>query len=466
MFRMACIGLGIAILGTGPVYAETLQTSLRPTARGTLVVSHVEEVVSRASGLGDSLRDTLLAPRRSTRPAIRPAALKPRSAAVAIAPVTTQSVSPAKAAAFARWIDGFRPRALSQGVSARTFDAAFRGVTFDPKVVERDSSQAEFAKGIWDYLDSAASDSRVNNGRSALAQHRALLDRIEAHYGVDKEVVLAVWGMETAYGSYRGSNHIIQSMASLAFDGRRRSFFETQLVAALQILEQGDTTPDRMTGSWAGAMGHTQFMPTSFQSLAVDFTGDGRRDIWGDDPSDALASTANYLKKNGWIAGQPWGAEVVLPRGFDYDQVNVERMPSAWARLGVMGTDGKPVPDYGAATILLPAGHKGAAFLVFKNFRVIKRYNAADAYAMGVGHLADRIMGGEKFQGSWPRDDRPLTSTERKELQTRLTQAGYDTQGVDGRIGPMTLQAIRGYQRRAGLVPDGYASMELLKKLR
>ena len=279
---------------------------------------------------------------------------------------------------------------------------------------------------------------------------------------------MAVWGLESNYGTFRGKGDVIQSLATLAYDGRRGAFFEQQLIAALKILQSGDTAPRNMTGSWAGAMGHTQFIPTSYLEYAVDFTGDGKRDIWSDDPTDALASTAAYLAKFGWVKGQPWGVEVTLPRNFDYASANrkVTRTPAEWARLGVRGVDGKPVPNHGAASILLPAGSQGVAFMIFKNFAVIERYNAADAYVIGVGHLSDRIGGGPKFAASWPRGDRALTFDERKEMQTRLTAAGFDTQGVDGKIGPKTLEAVRGFQRARGLTPDGYASLGLLKTLR
>ena len=215
-------------------------------------------------------------------------------------------------------------------------------------------------------------------------------------------------------------------------------------------------------------MGHTQFIPTSYLAYAVDFTGDGKRDIWSDDPADALASTASYLANFGWISGQPWGVEVRLPNGFDYTQANrrIQRLPSEWARMGVTGLNGRVVRDYGDASVLLPAGAQGAAFLIFHNFSVIERYNTADAYVIGVGHLSDRIAGGGAIQASWPRGDRALVFGERQELQRRLTAAGHSTQGIDGRIGPLTIDAIRSYQRSQGLVPDGYASLSLLMRLR
>ena len=369
---------------------------------------------------------------------------------------------------FDRWITGFKARALAKGISATTFDRAFDGVDYDAQVIERDRNQSEFTKALWDYRDSAVSADRVANGKAALKNHRRLLDRIEAKFGVDKEIVVAIWGLESAYGQVRGDSPLIASLATLAYDGRRGAFFESQLVAALEIIQSGDVTPERMTGSWAGAMGHTQFIPTSYLAYAVDFDGDGKRDIWSDDPADALASTAAYLAHFGWKKGQPWGVEVSLPADFDFalSGERVRKSPAEWAAMGVRDMRGRKVPDNGSASILLPAGAHGAAFMIFQNFHVIERYNTADAYVIGVGHLADRIKGGPAIQAAWPRDDRALIFAERQELQERLTRAGFDTQGVDGRIGPNTIAAVRAYQRSMGMIPDGYASLEILKHLR
>jgi membrane-bound lytic murein transglycosylase B len=369
---------------------------------------------------------------------------------------------------FTRWIEGFRPRAAAAGISDRTFQSAFAGVGYNADVIRRDRTQAEFSKAIWEYLDGAVSQSRVDNGRAALARHRGTLEAIEARYGVEKEVVAAIWGLETAYGAVRGSTPILGALATLAYDGRRAAFFEEQLIAALTILQAGDTTPERMIGSWAGAMGHTQFMPTSFLEHAVDFDGDGRREIWGDDPTDALASTAAYLKHFGWTRGQPWGVEVRLPPSFDYTLTGerVKKAPADWAALGVRAMDGSVVPDHGAASILMPAGARGAAFMIFGNFHVIERYNPADAYVIGVGHLSDRLAGGGPIRAAWPREDRTLSAAERRELQERLTSRGFPTGGVDGRVGPNTVAAVRAFQRAVGLVPDGYASLEVLNRLR
>ena len=371
-------------------------------------------------------------------------------------------------AAFRYWLQDFRMRAARQGISQRVMDDAFTGLSFDPEVIRRDRNQAEFTKTIWDYLSTAVSDMRIANGRAALARYRSLLERIEARYGVDHQVVVAIWGLESAFGAFKGNDGTIRSLATLAFDSRRSAFFEEQLIAALRILQAGDVRATDMAGSWAGAMGHTQFMPTSFLQYAVDFNGDGKRDIWGDDPADALASTAAYLKSFGWTAGQPWGLEVQLPAGFDFGLADrkIRKSPADWAALGVRGINGRPVPDHGPGSILLPAGAGGAAFMIFDNFEVLERYNSADAYVIGVGHLSDRLLGRLAITGGWPQGDRALTFDERIELQTRLTRAGFDTRKIDGKIGPLTIGAVRAWQKASGEVPDGYASLRLLEKLR
>jgi len=367
-----------------------------------------------------------------------------------------------------RWAADFRGRAIAEGIREDVFDNAMRDVRYDAEVIRRDRNQSEFTKTIWDYLETAVSDLRIANGKDALRTNKVTLDRIEVQYGVDKEVVVAIWGLESAYGTFRGNDPVIGSLATLAYDARRAAFFEGELLNALRILQSGDTRPDRMLGSWAGAMGHTQFMPSSYQEHAVDFTGDGKRDIWGADPTDALASTAAYLKNFGWTEGQPWGVEVSLPEGFDYLIANREtlKLPSAWAALGVLDMNGKAVPDHGVASVLLPGGAKGAAFLIFDNFAVIEKYNTADAYVIGVGHLSDRIKGGGPIRQGWPVGDRALSFDERIELQTRLTAAGFDTQKIDAKVGPLTIAAVRSFQQARDLVPDGYASLRLLERLR
>jgi lytic murein transglycosylase len=396
---------------------------------------------------------------QSPRPAMRPPGWENK--------IRSQPIN-ADPAGFPNWTTAFKQRAMEQGIDQHVLDQALQGVRYDAAIIRRDRNQSEFTKTIWDYLDSAVSDLRIRNGKAALEAHHRNLEVIERTFGVDKQIIVAIWGLESAYGTFRGDTYVVEALATLAFDARRREFFEEQLIEALNILQNGDTTTANMTGSWAGAMGHTQFMPTSFQEHAVDFTGDGRRDIWSDDPSDALASTAAYLKAYGWTEGQPWGVEVTLPNGFDYllANRNITKAPADWALIGVVDLKGGAVPEYGAGSILLPAGSNGPAFMIFDNFAVIERYNTADAYVIGVGHLADRIGDGQAIQAAWPRQDRVLTFDERIELQQRLTRAGFDTEKIDAKIGPLTIAAVRAYQLANGLVPDGYASLRLLKGLR
>ncbi|KUJ77538.1 lytic murein transglycosylase [Ruegeria profundi] len=331
------------------------------------------------------------------------------------------------------WVAGFKGRAAAQGISQTTINTAFRGAGYLPDVIERDRNQVEFKRSLEDYLAIAASDERIETGKKMLVRHAGTLSQIEAKYGVDKEVIVAVWGLESRYGARRGDVPVVSAVSTLAYDGRRGAFFEKQLVAALKIIQDGDTTPANMTGSWAGAMGHTQFIPTSYLAYAVDFTGDGRRDIWSEDPTDSLASTAAYLSRAGWVRGQPWGGEVGT----------------------VSGTP---------AAVLQPQ-KPGPRIAVFRNFQVIKRYNNSDSYAIGVGHLSDRIAGGPPFQVSFGPDATGLTLEDRKDLQRRLTSAGYDTQGADGVIGNNTKSAISAYQRASGLPVTGEPSVALLRSL-
>lgn len=393
----------------------------------------------------------------------------PAPAATTATPtVQATPVAATRYASFAQWRNAFRGRAAAQGIRNDVFDRAFAGIGVNQRVLELDRKQPEFSRPIWGYLDSAVSDSRIKNGREAMAANLATLQQIEARYNVPAEVVTAVWGLESAYGFNYGSIPVMESLGTLAFDGRRRAFAEEQLIAALKIIQRGDITPERMIGSWAGAMGHTQFIPTSFEAYAQDLDGDGRRDVWAESPGDALASTAHYLSRFGWEMGAPWGVEIRLPAGFDYalaDQ-SIRRPVADWQAQGVTLVNGGTVPDHGDAAVLLPAGARGPAFLVFKNFRVIKRYNNATSYAMAVGHLADRLAGGEGFVAEWPRGDRPLSRTEKKEMQRLLTRLGFSTGGVDGIVGPNSRKAIRGFQRSRGLIPDGYASDAFLAELR
>ena len=369
---------------------------------------------------------------------------------------------------FAQWLAGFRDRALAAGIAEATLDAALPEIARLPDVIERDRNQFEFTRMIWDYLDRAVSEDRVALGRRALAEQATVLEEIETRFGVDRHVLVAIWGLESSYGEVRGDVPVLSALATLAHEGRRGDFFEAQLIAALGFLDRGEASLPDLRGSWAGAMGHTQFMPVSLARHGVDLRGDGRRDVWGEDPADALASAAAYLAANGWVSGQPWGVEVILPPDFDYTLARDtnRQSPVYWASIGIRGVDGTPVPDHGTAVILLPGGYRGAAFMIFRNFNVIETYNTADAYVVAVGHLADRLRGGPPLRGTWPREERALSLTERIELQERLTAVGFDTRGIDARIGPLTVAAVRGYQRAKGLVPDGFPSVSLLEMLR
>ena len=334
---------------------------------------------------------------------------------------------------FTRWVAAFRPRARSAGISAATLDAAFANAGYLPGVITRDGTQIQTRRTLEEYLSIATSDERISKGRAAFSRHASTLSAIESRYGVDALIVAAIWGMESQFGEKRGQIPVVSATATLAYDGRRGAFYESQLIAALRILENGDTTPSRLTGSWAGAMGHTQFIPTTYQSFAVDFTGDGRRDIWGDDPADALASTASYLARNGWRTGLPWGAEA-----------------------GTGGPSGR--------TIQPQAG--GVSFTVTRNFDVLKTYNNSDLYALGVGHLADRIGGAGPLRGSFPPDANGLTRDDRLAMQRALAARGYDIGTIDGVIGAKTEAAISDFQRRQGMDVTGRATRDVLAALR
>jgi lytic murein transglycosylase len=364
------------------------------------------------------------------------------------------------------WVEGFRARAAAGGISRGTLDAAFRGAGFLPEVIEKDRNQTEFKRSLEDYLNIAASDERVSLGRQKYAQYGGVLSAIEARYGVEGNVVAAVWGLESFFGTRRGNVPVVSALSTLAYEGRRGAFFESQLVAALKILQAGDVSASAMTGSWAGAMGHTQFIPTSYLAYAVDFNGDGRRDIWSEDPTDALASTAAYLARSGWTRGLPWGMEVTLPSGFNTGLLGRGKGRSAadWQALGVRSADGRAL----AGGSIIAGGNAGGApyFLLTQNFATILRYNNAQNYAIGVGHLSDRILGRGPVQASFGPDANGLTKADRQELQRLLTARGFDTGGTDGVIGAKTRAAIGAFQGSIGVPVTGEPSLELLRRLR
>jgi membrane-bound lytic murein transglycosylase B len=320
-------------------------------------------------------------------------------------------------------------------------------------------------------LARVGTDARVETGRLQLSARALPLLAVESTYGVDRHLLTAIWAIESNYGSALGDRNVIRSLATLAAgDPRRGSFWRQELLTALSIIERGETTPDRMVGSWAGAMGHTQFMPSTYTRHAVDFDGDGRRDIWTN-PLDALASAANYLKVSGWRPDRPWGLEVALPPGFDLATVDPAQKRSwqAWGELAVRPANPKARVSIAAGEpmhLLLPAGIDGPAFLVTRNFEAVLRYNNATSYALAVGHLADRLAGGEPLVRAFPVSDQPLGLADRTELQTRLAALGHDTGTIDGMIGTRTRTAIRAFQIARGLPADGYPSQRLLDELR
>lgn len=371
---------------------------------------------------------------------------------------------------FTAFVETLWPDASARGVSRATFEAAFDGVGPDQGVLDAANRQAEFVKPIWEYLDGAVTETRITTGREMLAVHKGTLDRIEATYGVPRTVVVAIWGMESSYGAVLNNPRIVRNavraLATLAWKGGRRAKYgRTQLLAVLRILERGDTDPIHITGSWAGAMGHTQFIPTTYEAYAVDYDGDGRRNIWTSIP-DALASTANYLNKAGWRSGQTWGYEVRLPAGLLAAE-DSRRTLAEWQAAGVVRANGAGFPRGGdTARLWRPAGAEGPAFLLLPNFAVIKRYNNANPYALGVGHLADRLAGGAAFTAAWPWDDQALTFEERRALQAELARRGYPVGEIDGKIGSGTIESIRAYQAAAGLDVTGEPSQDLLDRLK
>ncbi|SPF75147.1 Membrane-bound lytic murein transglycosylase B [Aliiroseovarius pelagivivens] len=388
---------------------------------------------------------------------------------MAMATLTAAVVMPGRVLAdsgFSGWLSGFSSKARSAGVGTAALKALGRA-EYLSSAIKSDRRPAETARSLQDYIASAASSQRIKGGQRALARYPTLLKKIERKYGVPKEVIVAIWGMESSFGAVRGSASVLSTLATLAYEGRRRDLFEAELMAALRILSSGDVSPSRMKGSYAGAMGHTQFMPSSYLAHAQDFNRDGARDIWSDDPTDALASTAAYLRAKGWTKGQPWAIEVRLPDGFDLALTGriYPRRLRDWGKMGVTDTDGRALSGADSGALILPAGPKGPIFMIFQNFHVLKTYNYADSYVIGVGHLSDRLAGGRAIQAGYPSKPWGMTSKERQALQKRLNDRGFQAGRPDGVIGEKGRAAIRAYEKSRGMPVTGVPSIQLLASL-
>lgn len=383
-------------------------------------------------------------------------------------PLMTAEAIRAAAANFRGCIERIWPLAARRGITRNLFHAYTAQLSPDLRIMDLLDNQPEFTKSFWDYLDLLVNDARIASGRALLEKYRATFDAVEKAYGVDRYTVTAIWGVETNYGAIGGERPVIRSTATLACVGRRQNYFREEFLSALEILQRGDVRPDRLVGSWAGAFGPTQFMPTAFKRYAVDFDHDGRRDVVDSVP-DFIASTANNLRKDGWVAGQTWGYEVVVPATLDFRLADHARMLPIrdWERHGITRPGGKPFPrpdDH--AFLLVPAGVQGPGFLMLANFRAIMKYNPAEAYALAIGHLADRLRGAPPFVQHWPRYEHVLSRNERLELQQLLARHGYDVGEPDGQLGAKTRAAIRDFQAKIGQVPDGFASAVVLERLR
>jgi len=383
-------------------------------------------------------------------------------------PLMTAAAIRQAAANFPTCVAAMWPDAARRGISRDSFERYTAGLSPDLRLMDLMDSQPEFTKAIWDYLDILVSVTRIARGREILAQYKPQFDAMERAYGVDRYIVASIWGIESNYGTQGGDRSVVNSTATLACVGRRQAYFKDEFLSALEILHRGDVTPEHLRGSWAGAFGGTQFMPTSFKRFAVDFDGDGRRDVV-DNPTDLIASTANNLKKDGWQTGKPWGYEVAVPRGFNYllaDRAKAMTL-AQWQHLGVVRPGGKPFPHPNEkAYLLAPAGAEGPGFLMLQNFRVIMKYNPAEAYALAIGHFADRLRGGAPFVQPWPRQERVLSRAERLELQQLLAQRGFYRGTPDGQIGGQTREALRSFQASIGTAADGFASSDMLDRLR
>ena len=373
---------------------------------------------------------------------------------------------------FQSCLANLRSQAIAKGVSGSSYDRYTQNLSPDYSVIERLNYQPEFSTPIWDYLSGLVDDERVQAGQQKLAQHRDVLNRVAAAYGVPAETVVAVWGVESNFGAISGSYPLLQALGTLSCEGRRQSYFRGEFFTTMRLLQRGDVTESQLKGSWAGAFGHTQFMPSTYDELAVDFDGDGRRDLVSSIP-DALASTANFLKRRGWQTGQPWGFEVKVPTGMSFsgEGRRNKKSLSSWVNRGLTRADGSALiqgnlSGSSQAGLMAPAGANGPVFLVFRNFDAIYSYNAAESYALAIAHLSDRLMGQSAFRTAWPTDDAGTSRAERREIQRFLLSRGYDIGEVDGLIGDKTRQAIRQEQTRLGLAATGRAGQQILRAFR
>ena len=383
-------------------------------------------------------------------------------------PLMTPQAIAAATADFGLCLERLWPEAARRGVTRESYEIYALSQTPDLQIMDLLDAQPEFTKSIWDYLDLLVNDARITRGREILNENRAAFDAVEKAYGIDRYAIAAIWGIESNFSTAGGERPVVRSTATLACIGRRQNYFRDEFLSALEILHRGDVRPEHLKGSWAGAFGPTQFMPTSFKRYAVDFDGDGRRDVVDSVP-DLIASTANNLKKAGWGSGQTWGYEVVVPEGFNFLLADRSRQMTMqeWEQLGIRRAGGQLFPRSGdRAYLLSPAGARGPAFLMLNNFRVIMRYNPSEAYALAIGHLADRMRGGSPFLQPWPRDERVLSRAERYELQQLLSERGYEIGTPDGQLGGRTRAAVRQFQASTGLPPDGFATGSLLVRLR
>ncbi len=369
---------------------------------------------------------------------------------------------------FDLWKQGFIARAIAKNHAPDLVNSVIGPAKINPKAILSDKNQPEFSRPIWAYVDGVASAGRLNGGRDKLVLHQTLFGALETRYGVDRHILTAIWGLESSYGKIIGNEDMISSIATLAFEGRRGPFWERELLAVLDLLASGDIRREQLIGSWAGAMGMTQFIPSTFRDYAVDYDGNGNKDLWTD-AGDALASAAYYLQRHGWRANEAVFAEVLLPKGFDYGLSDgTKRTVSGWAGMGVRPVSGQNWSKddmFLEAKLLIPAGTKGPVFLSFKNFDVIKKYNNSTSYALGINVLAESLQGRRAIIRDWPRGDEMLSFTDKKNMQAALTRLGYDTGGIDGQIGPNSRKAVRAWQRANGLPADGYVEQRLLSKI-